>query len=301
MRVIFFGIYEFGLYSLKALVAAGHEPIAVVTKPTVDVEVPALVEWAVQRGIPVLQPESPALPWFVERLKILKADLNFVAGYHKRIPAEVLNAPAHGTLNLHGSLLPRYRGPSTWKQAIMNGETVTGVTVHVMTPKLDAGDILLQTSVPIDERDTGGSLFLKICEAGAKLLPLTIEGLVSNTIVPRKQEEENASYYGYVTDAEAAIDWNSDARDIVNLTRALNPRPGAWVSIRGLRYRIGSMTKTSSVSIEAPGRIVGFESGQLIVASGTEDVLVTDIIADMPVGKPTCHQMAGIGDQFDVV
>lgn len=298
MRVICFGIYEFGLHSLTALVAAGHKPVALVTKPAVGVEVPPIVEFAHQHGIPVLQPESPALAWFVERVKALTPDLIVVAGYHKRIPAEVLHAATHGTINLHGSLLPRYRGPSTWKQAIMNGETVTGVTVHVMTPRLDDGDILLQEPVPIAERDTGGSLFLKLCAAGARLLPLAIEGIAAHRIVPRRQPEECASYYGYVTDADAAIHWGANAQKLVNLTRALNPRPGAWTSMGGLRYRIGSMQRTSSLSTEDPGRIVGVEAGQWRVATGTEDVLVADLIVDTPAAPPAGHLTIGPGDRF---
>ena len=301
MRVIFFGIYEFGLQSLKSLVAAGYKPVTLVTKPAVGLDMPPIVEFAEREGIPVLQPESPALPWFLEKVNALTPDLSVVAGYHKRIPGEVLNAPAHGTINLHGSLLPRYRGPSTWKQAIMNGETVTGVTVHVMTPKLDNGDILLQRPVLITEQDTGGSLFQKLCVVGAALLPLAVKGIESSSIVPIRQQEEFATYYGYVTDAEAAIDWKSTAQKAVSLTRALNPRPRAWASIRGVRYRIGSMKRTSSDSAEAPGRIVGVDAGQLRVATGTQDVLITDIIAGTPSAQSVGHQVIGVGDQFDGV
>lgn len=299
MRVIFFGIYEFGLNSLKTLVTAGYKPVTVVTKPAVGVDVPPIMEFAHQHGIPVLQPQSPALPWFVEQVKTLAPDLIAVAGYHKRIPAEVLNAAVHGAINLHGSLLPRYRGPSTWKQAIMNGESMTGVTVHVMTPELDNGDILLQESVPIDEQDTGGSLFAKLCATGARLLPLAIEGIAAHRLVGRKQREELASYYGYVTDADAAIQWKSDAQTLVNLTRALHPRPRAWTSIRGLQYRIGSMQRTSSLSTDDPGRVVGVEPGQLRVATGTEDVLVTDIMADIPAAQSAGHQTFRPGDRFE--
>ena len=122
MRVIFFGIYEFGLHSLQSLVAAGYTPVALVTKAAVGSDTPPIVEFAEQHGIPVLQPESPKLPWFLEKVTALTPDLSVVAGYHKLIPGEVLSVPTHGTINVHGSLLPRYRGPSTWKQAIMNGE-----------------------------------------------------------------------------------------------------------------------------------------------------------------------------------
>lgn len=299
MRVIFFGIYEFGLESLTTSVNAGYKPDALVTKPAVDGDVPPIMEFAHQHGIPVLQPQSPALPWFVEQVKALTPDLIVVAGYHKRIPAQVLNAAVHGAINLHGSLLPRYRGPSTWKQAIMNGETMTGVTVHVMTPELDNGDILLQESVPIEEQDTGGSLFIKLCAAGAKLLPLAIEGIASHRLIGCKQREELASYYGYVTGADAAIQWKSDAQRLVNLTRALNPRPRVWTSLRGMRYRIGSMKRTSSLSTGDPGRVVGVEPGQLRVATGTEDVLVTDIMADTPAARPAGYQTFGPGDRFE--
>lgn len=282
IRILFFGIHEFGLQSLISMTSAGYMPVGVVTKSDAETGVSPIVDFSNRHGITVLQPGSPKLPGFLEQVKSLGPDLSVVAGYDKRIPSAVLDVPSGGTVNLHGSLLPRYRGPSTWKQAIMNGEKVTGVTIHIMTPELDKGDILAQTVVAIEDDDTGGILFHKLCRAGAELLPPTITAICEHSITATRQREELATYYGYLKDADAAVDWSADAETIVNLARALNPRPGAWASVQGVRYRIWRIKHTSSRSSEDPGRILSVADGAVKIATGSRDVLVTEIGEDAP-------------------
>ena len=176
MRVVFFGIYDIGEAALAELLRRGTRPAAVVTKPAGGGQRQRVAVMAEAVGIPWLEPETPRDPAFVERLAALAPELITVAGYHKIIPKSVLDLPGHGTLNLHGSLLPRYRGPCTWKWAIMNGEESTGVTVHVITPELDNGDLLGQRAIPIRADHTGATLFAEISRVGAELLADTVAG-----------------------------------------------------------------------------------------------------------------------------
>jgi methionyl-tRNA formyltransferase len=280
MRILFFGVYSIGVRSLSQLLESGADVVAVVTKPGTESDGQPVADWAASRNIRVLQPSTPAAPEFLTEVTGIRPDLIVVAGYHRIIPKSVLSVPPLGAINLHGSLLPEYRGPCTWKWAILNGEAHTGVTVHVMTPELDNGDILRQRKIPIEEEDTGGSLFEKISTVGAELLAETVQGICRGTVVPTPQEESLASYYGYPTEEESAIRWARSGRQIRDLVRGLSPRPGAWTRLGSHRLRVWKAALTAGKSMESPGTVVGISSQGLQVATGTEDLLIQSLSLD---------------------
>lgn len=276
MRILFFGIYGVGVCALDRLLDAGFDVVAVVTKPDAPDEGQPVAELARQRGVPVWQPTSPREPRFLLEIEQTRPDLLVVSGYHRIIPARILELPSIAAINVHGSLLPRYRGPNPWKWAVIQGETQTGVTVHVMTPELDRGEILAQKVVDIDDEDTGGNVFEKTSAAGAILLVNTIQRMREGTIQPRPQDESVASYHGYPTDVDTRIDWAGDARRIRNLVRGLSPRPGAWTGFGDRRIFIWKVDPTETESVEPPGTVVARSPDGLRVATGTVDVIIRE-------------------------
>ena len=275
MRVVFFGIYDLGRAALEALAAAGLEPATVVTKPRRGNERQPVAEWAIHNRLPLLEPETPKAPGFLRQIQQLAPDLLVVAGYHRIIPACVLDVPGKGAINLHGSLLPAYRGPCPWKQVILAGETRTGVTVHVMTPELDGGDILVQAEVPIEEEDTGGSLFRRICGRGGVLLAETVQQIAAGPVRRMQQDARLATYFGYPSEEQTRIPWHASAGQIHRLVRAMSPRPGAWTQVHGWRLRVWHVIRCDGeVPAAEPGTILSVSGGGLKVATGTYPLIV---------------------------
>jgi methionyl-tRNA formyltransferase len=273
-RILLFGLYELGFRSLEALAARDLRVVGVVTKPESSLELLPLTRLARTLALPLLAPESPRRASFLRDVKELAPDLIAVAGYHRILPPSLLRLPSRGVVNLHGSLLPAYRGPCPWKWALVNGETKTGVTVQRMEAELDRGDLLAQSELRIDPQDTGESLFLKICAVGGPLLARTIEGLHAGTIVPRAQDEKNASYQGYPTDEDARIRWEWTAERIRNLVRGFCPRPGAWTAVGGTRVQIREAVPVEGPLAPVPGMILGSLEGALLVSTGRGNVAI---------------------------
>jgi methionyl-tRNA formyltransferase len=279
-RILLFGLYELGFRSLQAMVARNFPVAGVVTKPESSLELPSLVQLARTLHLPVLAPDTPRQARFLRAVRALAPDLIAVAGYHRILPPALLRLPARGTINLHGSLLPAYRGPCPWKWAIVNGETRTGATVQRMTSNLDRGDILTQCEVPIGAEDTGESLFMKICAVAGPLLARTIEELDVGGIVPRAQEERLASYQGYPTDDDARIRWQWSAERIRNLVRAFCPRPGAWTPYGGRRVQILKAVPVEGPHARAPGMILGRQDESLLVSTGRGNLALSGLAID---------------------
>ena len=292
MRILFTGIYELGDAALRALESAGTNIVGVVTKPSPEGDRQTAASWAASRRVPLFEPVSPRAPWFLEEVERLRPDLIAVAGYHRVFPASILAVPTWGTVNLHGSLLPRYRGPSPWKQAILDGETRTGVTVHVMTPELDSGDILSQAEIEIEEDDTGGSLFRKICSAGAQLLPQTIADIAAGRVARTPQDARLATYFGYPNEEQTSVNWSADAYGIRNLVRAMCPRPGAWTPFRGRRLRIWQVSRLNQPSDSEPGTILEVSAERFAVATGTDSLVVEQSSLEQD-GQPVSTWLAG--------
>lgn len=269
-----YGIFKLGSIVLKGLLAANLRPSLLITKFDDGPETLELLEIASSANIPCWQPEMPRPDDFVNVLGPLDLDLAVVAGYHRKIPAAALILPRHGTINVHGSLLPAYRGPSTWKHCIAYGEQHTGVTIHTMTPELDRGDIWAQQAIAITDVDTGGSLFEKICYAGAELLPGTMHGILNHTLQARPQDESAATYFTYLGNTESTVNWSQDATSVSKWIRALSPRPGARTFAADVPVPVEGVVGTAPASGLAPGTIASIDGESVRVATATEDLLV---------------------------
>jgi methionyl-tRNA formyltransferase len=296
MRVLLFGLYGHGLASLQQLLESRFDVVGYVTKA--DNQEPAIA-LARSHDVTVFQPRSVSRGDFAQDVGRLAPDLIAVSGFHQVIPRPVLDLPSLGAINVHGSLLPRYRGPNPHKWAIINGESLTGVTVHRMTPGLDDGDILEQRTVRIAADDTSATLFDKLSIAGARLLVDTIEKIHTGTARSRPQDPRDATYHSYPTEAETQISWSADAVSIRNLVRGLNPRPGAWTRLEGDTIRVWALTITAETSSALPGTIVKF-AGRPVVATATRNVVLDDFSADadLPPHAQAAGQRVWTGRRF---
>lgn len=279
-RILLFGMYKLGHLSLDALIARGMDVVGMVTKPDPRIDQEPLARLARSRGLPLLLPAAPREPGFLRQVRRLRPDLIAVAGYHRKLPPRLLSLPPLGVLNLHGSLLPRHRGPVPWKWAILQGETTTGMTVQVMSAELDCGPILLQEACPIRADDTGDTLVSRLCMIGGALLADVIPRYLAGRLVPRPQDEEQATYEGYPSDLDARISWDWEAGRIRNLIRGLSPRPGAWTTFRGAKIRIRSVLPRECQASGAPGTILRQADHSLLVATRTGALVLGDLSID---------------------
>lgn len=245
MRVIFMGTPDFSVGTLEALIEAGHEVCLAVTQPDKpkgrgkEMQFPPVKEAALSHGIPVFQPIKVREAACVEELAGYKADVIVVVAFGQILPKAILELTPYGCVNVHASLLPKYRGAAPIQWAIIDGEKVTGVTTMLMDVGLDTGDMLLKTEVSVDAKETGGSLHDKLAAAGGELLERTLIGLEAGTIVPEKQDDSQAGEYARMLDKELGhIDFNQPAVVIERLIRGLNPWPSAYTYIDGKTLKI---------------------------------------------------------------
>ena len=279
-RIALFGIYDIGLRALEALTAEHLEVVTVVTKPEAQPDAQPVARLARSLGKPVLTPHSPADRSFEDRMRELQPDLIAVAGYHKILPPQLLALPPQGVLNLHGSLLPEYRGPCPWKWAIADGRSRSGATVHRMTSEVDRGDILAQRELDILEDDTGESLFLRISALGGRLLAQTISELQAGTAKHCRQDERLASYQGNPSEEALQIRWQEDASRIRNLIRGFSGRPGAWTHHQGDRMRIHQAELAPDQASGRPGMILACSGERTLVATGKGALWIGKIIQE---------------------
>lgn len=230
-------------------------------------------EEAVAAGVEVLQPARAREPELEERLRELAPDVAVVVAYGSILPGRLLEVPRLGFVNLHFSLLPLYRGAAPVQRAVMDGATVTGVSVMVLTEGMDEGPVLATREVEVRGEDTAGTLGERMAELGAPMLVETIERYAAGEVEPREQDHENATYAPKITPEEARIDWNNPARTIVDHVRGLNPAPGAWTEWSGKRLKVWAARPAAEAL--PPGRLGG--SGQLLAGTGTEALELTDV------------------------
>lgn len=247
MRIIFMGTPAFAVASLKALVENGHQVVAVVTstdKPAgrgQKITFSAVKEYALSQNIPLLQPVKLKDPEFLEELRSYKADLQVVVAF-RMLPEVVWNMPPMGTINVHASLLPQYRGAAPINHAIINGEHETGVSTFLLQHEIDTGNILYTAKTPILPEDNAGTLHDKLMELGAETLLKTVEGLKNNSIQPVPQSEIDLQ--GELKEAPkifkdfCAINWEQPAKTIHNFIRGLSPYPGAYTQVKGKFLKI---------------------------------------------------------------
>ncbi len=246
LRIVFLGTPDFAVASLDALVTAGANVVGVVTAPDkpagrgMQLQQPAVKQYALAHGLEVMQPPKLKDPEFLEHLRSLQADLQVVVAF-RMLPEVVWNMPRMGTVNVHASLLPQYRGAAPINWAIINGETETGVTTFKLKHEIDTGDILLQEKVNITADDDAGSLHDKLMATGAGLLVRTVEGLVAGTVreIPQDSVETEAIKHApKIFKGDCRIDWTLPAKRIHNLVRGLSPYPAAFTGLSGKQLKI---------------------------------------------------------------
>jgi methionyl-tRNA formyltransferase len=239
MRLIFLGTPAFAVPTLEGIVAAGHDVALVVTQPDrprgrgQNPAPPPVKEFALRFGLPVYQPERVRRPEAVDALRAVAADAMVVVGYGQIIPQNVIDLAPHGIVNVHASLLPKYRGAGPIQWSIINGETRTGVTTMRIDAGLDTGDMLLKAETAIDPDENAVELGRRLASMGAALLVETLAGLAAGTIVPEKQDPSQSTYAPLLKKEDGRIDWTQPASAIHNRVRGLQPWPGAYTTFRG--------------------------------------------------------------------
>lgn len=274
MKVIFMGTPDFSVGTLEALIEAGHEVVLAVTQPDKpkgrgkEMQFTPVKECAVKHGIPVYQPRKVREPKCVEELRKYGADVMVVIAFGQILPKEILEMTPYGCVNVHASLLPRYRGAAPIQWSIIDGETVTGVTTMQMDEGLDTGDMLLKTEIPIEKDETGGSLHDKLAEAGAALCVETLKALQEKTVTPEKQGESPTAYARMLDKHLGNIDWNESAEKIERLIRGLTPWPSAYTTWNGKQMKIWRAEVEQKAGKEIPGTIVKVEKEAFFVQTG---------------------------------
>jgi methionyl-tRNA formyltransferase len=272
MRVVFAGTPEFAVAPLAALLAAGHELAAVLTQPDrpagrgLAARQSPVKQAAVSRGIPVLQPASLKEAGIQSRLRELGPDVLVVAAYGLILPRAVLDLPRLGALNIHASLLPRWRGAAPIQRALLAGDALTGVCIMQMETGLDTGPVLLRETLPILPRDTAGTLHDKLAALGAHLIVAALEGLARGALRPTPQPSDGVTYAAKLEKREAHIDWQQSAAELERQVRALDPAPGATARTRGTELKVWSAAPVEGHG--PPGTVLAVEAGGIVVACG---------------------------------
>lgn len=287
--IIFMGTPDFSVPILSMLREEGYNVVAVVTQPDRPVgrkrlltPPPVKVE-AEKLGITVIQPEKLTGSEELEEILALNADLIVTAAFGQLLPKELLDAPRLGCINVHASLLPKYRGGAPIHKAIMDGETETGVTIMYMVEKLDAGDIISQITVPIKDTDDTGTLFAQLSEAGESLLKRTLPTIINETNERTVQDESLVTFARNISREEERIDWTKGGKEIHDKIRGLHPWPVAYSVFESTNVKIWWGEKIETTSKAEPGTILDIETDRIIVKTGDAIALaITDI---QPAGR----------------
>ncbi len=275
-NIVFFGTPDFAVPTLEALAENGRKPSLVISQPSrpsgrgQNAAEPAVVSTAKELGIEIVQPEKVRDEAFVERLQALKPDLAVVVAFGQIFPKELLDIPKQGCVNLHGSLLPKFRGAAPVQGAIMAGMKKTGVTAMRMVEELDAGPILAQEETPVDPWETAGELSERLADLGAELMVETIQQLEAGKIKEKPQKEAQATYAGRLTKRQSKVNWALNADDLFNQLRAQSPWPGLSTRFHGHSVKLvwGVPVSWEQVPIGTSGTYLGMRQGRLAVLCG---------------------------------
>lgn len=287
MKIIFMGTPDFSVPCLQALYDAGHNVAAVFTQPDKacgrkQVLTPSAVKQAALKlGLNVCQPNTLRDGTALETINKHQPDLIVVVAYGKILPPEILTAAKYGCINVHASLLPKFRGASPIQSAILAGESETGVTTMQMDEGIDTGDIFLQTRVAIEDNDTAETLFEKLSVAGAELLLETIEKLPQGSITPQKQDDKNATHCTVLNRESGKIDASKSAVEIANLVRGLYPWPSAYFQLQNKKFKVYAAAVAGKTAA-APGTL-STNKDSLLLSCG--DGLALSILEIQPEGK----------------
>jgi len=274
MKVVFLGSGAFAIPSLEALLGAGHEVAAVVTQPDKEkgrgraVAPPPLKPIALDHGLTVLQPRRVKEPAAQEALRALAPEIQVVVAYGQILPLSVIEIPKHRTVNVHGSLLPRYRGAAPVQWAIVNGETETGVTTMLIDAGLDTGPTLLARATPIGEDETAERLEQRLAVLGAELLVDTLKGIQDGTVAPTPQDHASATHAPIIRKEDGVIDWTRPAAAIERRVRGFHAWPGATTTLAGRGLKILRARERPGSAGDTPGTLVQVDREGLVVACG---------------------------------
>lgn len=278
MRVVFMGTPDFSVPTLEKIIEAGHEVIGVVTQPDKakgrgkKVLFPPVKEKALEHNLTVYQPKRAREPEFIEQMRELNPDVMVVVAFGQILPKALLDIPKYGCVNVHASLLPKYRGAAPIQWAVIRGEKVSGVTTMQMDVGLDTGDMLMKTEVALTEDETGGSLHDKLSVLGGELLIETLKGLEAGTIQPEKQDDSQTGEYARMLDkALGKVDFSMPAEEIERLIRGLNPWPSAYTFYHGKTMKLWKAKVVSADAdgeAAAPGQILSVDKKGFTVQTG---------------------------------
>ena len=282
MKLIFMGTPDFAVPCLEALIDAGHEIVGVFTQPDKPVgrkqilTPPPVKQTAIENGLTVYQPNSVRTDEAISLMRDLAPDCVIVVAYGKIIPAEMLKIAPLGFVNVHGSLLPKYRGAAPIQWAVIDGEEVTGITTMQMDEGLDTGDMLEQVSTEIGENETAGDLFDRLSVMGAELIVSTLKKLEDGSITPVKQDDSQSNYAKIISKEMAKIDFTKSADEIFNLIRGFNPWPVAYTIIDSKRLKVFAAEKIGKTSGK-PGEVVSVDGGLSVCFGDGNGLKFTDI------------------------
>lgn len=287
-KIVFMGTPAFSAPILKMLADEGHTIVSVVTQPDRPVGRKKIMtptpvkEQALELGLPIYQPEKLKDPEQAQKILDLEPDLIVTAAFGQILPSAILEAPPLGAINVHASLLPEYRGGAPIHQAIIDGKKETGVTIMYMVDRLDAGDIISQTTVPIEETDHTGSMFEKLSTAGMDLLKEILPSIIDGTNPRIPQDESRVTFARNISREQERIDWQRSAVEIYNQVRGLHPWPVAFTTLSGANVKLWWTEIADSQKDGAPGEIVELTKDAIIVRTGSGTLAIKEL---QPAGK----------------
>jgi methionyl-tRNA formyltransferase len=302
LRIVFMGTAEWACASLKALLASGPcQVLAAVTQPDrpkgrdLKAQAPPVKTMAQEAGLRVLQPESARDPAFAAELAALQLEIVVVAAYGQILPQAVLDLPKFGCVNVHASLLPKYRGAAPIAWAILNNEPETGVSIMKMAAGLDTGDVLSQRATPIDPDETAAMLHDRLAAMGAELLAATLPSYVAGAITPQPQHHAAATYARKITKADGRLDWSQHALDVRNRMRAFNPWPGAFaIWMEPGRRRLLKIWRAQIERRQGhPGEVLQADKAGLVVACGVNALRIEQLQLEGGRKMTTAEFLAG--------
>lgn len=283
MRIVFMGTPDFAVPVLESLCDAGHEVEAVVTQPDKprgrgkEMQHTPVKESALERNIKVYQPVKVKDEEFVDTLRGINPDVIVVVAFGQILPSSIIHLPKYGCINVHASLLPKYRGAAPIQWVIIDGEKETGITTMQMDEGLDTGDIMLKAAVAIDEKETGGSLHDKLAEMGGKLIVDTLKQVEEGSITPVKQDDSKSNYAKMLDKKLGKIDFNKSAGEIERLVRGLNPWPSAYAFLHGKTLKIWDADVREEKTDAAPGQIIRVTKDEIEVSTGNGVLIINEL------------------------
>ena len=284
MRIVFMGTPDFSVPTLEALVASEHEVVGVVTQPDKpkgrgkEIHMSPVKECALQHNIPVYQPVRARDEAFVDEMRALTPDVMVVIAFGQILPKSLLELPKYGCVNIHASLLPKYRGAAPIQWAVINGDEETGITTMMMDVEMDTGDMLEKTVVKLDPEETGGSLFDRLSLLGGDLILSTLSKLEKGEITPVPQDHEKATYVKKISKSMGDIDWTMDAVSIERLVRGLNPWPSAFTRLNGKMLKIWEAKVLPDPDVKLPcGSVISASDEGLKIQTGAGVLCVTSL------------------------